>query len=331
MHEPHVQWALAMRLAATKLSTIDLNLLVVFDAVMQERSVTRAGRRLGLSQSAMSHALARLRHMLKDDLFVRSPKGMVPTPRAEQLGVPVSQALDGLLHSLEPSGFDPSRSTRTFRIAVDIYSSMVLVEPMAARMRKAAPDTLIEFRPSGTLDIPALLDSGDIDLAIGFFEASAERLAHETLLRDRLVVLMRKGHPAATGGGISCSDLVTWPHLISTSAPSAVEFADRLFAQHKLSFRVGLRAPLMSTEQCLANSDLLAVVREGVAKVMVRGNRLVYSPMPVSLPEIDNRMAWHRRFSGHAAHRWLRQMTIAAARACMTSDGGTHVRRAEAA
>src|SRR5712671_7546296 len=96
------------RMASLKWGAFDLNLLVVFDAVMQERSVTRAGNRLGLSQPAMSHALARLRHMLKDELFVRSPKGMIPTPRAEQLALPIRQALDGLQHSLEPNRFDPS-------------------------------------------------------------------------------------------------------------------------------------------------------------------------------------------------------------------------------
>jgi DNA-binding transcriptional LysR family regulator len=100
--------------AEVKLGALDLNLLVVFDAVMQERNVTRAGQRLGLSQPAMSHALSRLRHMLKDDLFIRSPKGMLPTPRAEQLAVPVRMALDGLQQSLEPTQFDPSKAVRNF-------------------------------------------------------------------------------------------------------------------------------------------------------------------------------------------------------------------------
>src|SRR5438128_2930831 len=110
-----------MATSSVKLAAIDLNLLVVFDAVMQERNVTRAGSRLGLSQPAMSHALARLRHMLKDELFVRSRKGMIPTPRAEQLALPVRAALDGLQHSLEPTQFDPSTARRNFRIAVDNY------------------------------------------------------------------------------------------------------------------------------------------------------------------------------------------------------------------
>ena len=103
---------------SVKLGAIDLNLLVVFDAVMRERNVTRAGTRLGLSQPAMSHALTRLRHMLKDDLFVRSPKGMLPTPRAEQLAVPVRSALEGLQHSLEPTQFIPANATnRSFESA----------------------------------------------------------------------------------------------------------------------------------------------------------------------------------------------------------------------
>src|SRR3954468_18312185 len=107
----------ALPTPSVKLGAIDLNLLVVFDAVMRERNVTRAGARLGLSQPAMSHALTRLRHMLRDDLFVRSPKAMRPTPRAEQLALPVRTALDGLQHSLEPAEFDPSEATRNFRIA----------------------------------------------------------------------------------------------------------------------------------------------------------------------------------------------------------------------
>src|ERR1700712_5799201 len=107
---------------APRLAAIDLNLLVVFDAIMRDRSVTRAGNRLGLSQPAMSHALTRLRHMLKDELFVRSPNGMMPTPRGEELAAPIRMALEGLQQSLETVRFDPSKATATFRIAVDNYA-----------------------------------------------------------------------------------------------------------------------------------------------------------------------------------------------------------------
>src|SRR4051794_36525007 len=182
-----------MPIPRVKLGAIDLNLLVVFDAVMQERNVTRAGQRLGLSQPAMSHALTRLRHMLKDDLFIRSPKGMLPTPRAEQLALPVRAALDGLQHSLEPTQFIPSNATRSFRVAVDNYSAVVVVGLLAGRITKIAPGVTLEFRPSGTLNIPDLLDRGELDLAIGPFSERGERFSRLMLLRDDFVLVLRKG------------------------------------------------------------------------------------------------------------------------------------------
>src|SRR5260370_34539274 len=140
--------------AAPKLGAIDLNLLVVFDAIMRDRSVTRAGQRLGLSQPAMSHALTRLRHMLKDELFVRSPTGMVPTPRAELLATPIRIALDGLQQSLEPMQFEPSKATATFRIAVDNYAAIVLVAPVAMQVAKEAPGETLDCLPTGTVNRP---------------------------------------------------------------------------------------------------------------------------------------------------------------------------------
>src|SRR3977135_1874642 len=133
---------------APKLGAIDLNLLVVFDAIMRDRSVTRAGHPLGLSQPAMSHALTRLRHMLKDELFVRSPNGMMPTPWAEELATPVRIALDGLQQSLEPVQFEPSKATVTFRIAVDNYAAIVLVAPIASHIAQIAAGGALGVSPS---------------------------------------------------------------------------------------------------------------------------------------------------------------------------------------
>src|SRR5882672_7388802 len=110
----------------------DLNLLIVFDAVMQERSVTRAGSRMGLSQPAMSHALNRLRYLLKDELFIRTPDGMVPTPRAEALASPLRKALSDMQVALEPAAFDPASSDRRFMVAVNNYAAVVLTPPLVA-------------------------------------------------------------------------------------------------------------------------------------------------------------------------------------------------------
>src|ERR1700704_1410539 len=130
----------------------DLNLLIVFDAVMQERSVTRAGSRIGLSQPAMSHALNRLRHMLKDELFVRTPQGMVPTPRAEMLAQPLRNALSDMQLALEPAAFDPAASDRRFALAADNYVAFVLAAPLVAAISAAAPSVHLAIRPRGTLN-----------------------------------------------------------------------------------------------------------------------------------------------------------------------------------
>jgi DNA-binding transcriptional LysR family regulator len=176
----------------------DLNLLIVFDAVMQDRSVTRAGDRIGLSQPAMSHALNRLRHMLKDQLFVRTPEGMVPTPRAEMLAQPLRNALSEMQRALEPPAvFDPGSSDRRFVLTVNNYAAVVIAPPLVAAVSAAAPAVRLDLRPSGTLDVVEHLDRGDLDLAIGGKDGPGERFAAASLLDDTFVMVMRRGHPAS--------------------------------------------------------------------------------------------------------------------------------------
>ena len=140
----------------------DLNLLVVFDAVMCERSVKRAAQQVGLSQPAVSHALARLRHMLKDDLLVRTPAGMAPTPRAEQLAGPVRHALGEMQLALEPEAFVPARAERRFAIAVDNCAAIVVAPALIGAAATAAPGVRLDLRPSGTLDVADLIDRGEL-------------------------------------------------------------------------------------------------------------------------------------------------------------------------
>jgi len=289
-----------------KLGAIDLNLLVVFDAVMQERSVTRAGNRLGLSQPAMSHALARLRQMLKDELFVRSPKGMIPTPRAEQLALPVRQALDGLQHSLEPTQFDPSKATRTFRVAVDNYAAVVLVSPLALRLVKMAPGVTVDFRPSGTLNLPDLLDRAEIDLAIGPFTEQGERFSRQLLLQDEFVAVLSKNHPATTPRELSIEKFSALPHLEISSVHHATDFIDQVLARRKLRRRIALRAPFLSAVRILVASDMVSIFPRRIAEELVRYRPLVIRPLSHSSPIIETAMIWPRRLDNQPAHRWLR-------------------------
>src|ERR1700761_5969574 len=145
-------------------NTFDLNLLVVFDAVMQDRNLTRAGQRLGMSQPAVSHALARLRNALKDDLFVRTPEGMRPTPRAERMLGAVRAALQELQVTLEDDEFDPSASSREFQIAANNYSARAVIPALVHRIAGLASSVVLDVRPVGLLNVLDQLDNGVIEL-----------------------------------------------------------------------------------------------------------------------------------------------------------------------
>src|SRR5438132_142272 len=147
MHSQHVE------MSKMNWRAFDLNLLVVFDGLMHERSVTRAGKRLGMSQPALSHALNRLRSLMEDQLFIRTPKGMVPTPRAEQLAEPLRRALAAMEHALEPETFVPAKATRRFPIAVSNYAAIVIGPPLVAAVATAAPAVALALRPRSSCAI----------------------------------------------------------------------------------------------------------------------------------------------------------------------------------
>jgi DNA-binding transcriptional LysR family regulator len=302
---------------APKLPAIDLNLLVMFDAIMRERSVTRAGQRLGLSQPAMSHALTRLRHMLKDDLFVRSPNGMEPTPRAELLATPIRIALDGLQQSLEPVQFEPKKATATFRIAVDNYAAVVLVAPIAAQVANVAPGVTLDFRPSGTLNLPELLDRSELQLAIGPPGIEGERFSARRLLQDQFAVVYRKDHPIAKAREFSTEQLATLPQLEISSAQFGADFVEAGPGRSKSTAKPVMRAPFLSAAQILATSDLVAVLPLNVAKNMVRSHQLVFRRLSRWPKPIEAAMIWLRRLDNQPAHAWLRDVVIRVTRNLM--------------
>lgn len=285
----------------------DLNLLIVFDAVMRERSVTRAGSRIGLSQPAMSHALNRLRYMLKDELFVRTPKGMVPTPRAEALALPLRNALNEMQLALEPAAFDPAASDRRFAIAVNNYAAVVLVAPLVAAVSAVAPAIHLDLRPSGTLDIVDLLDRGDLDLTLGNRESPGERFASAALLDDPFVLVMRRGHPASRQK-LSTATIAALPYLDISSSPEDAAFKDHWLTERGLVRQVALRAPFLSAPSILAQSDMMAVLSRRIALELVRNNPLQICEPPSSSPRVPAIMLWHRRMDRQPAHRWLRDV-----------------------
>jgi DNA-binding transcriptional LysR family regulator len=297
----------AMAAADVRLSAVDLNLLVVFDALMQERNVTRAARRVALSQPALSHALGRLRHMLKDELFIRSPRGMMPTPRADQLALPVRHALDELQRSLEPPQFEPAKAARSFRIAVDNYAAIVVVAPFTLRIAKAAPSVILEFRPSGTLNVFDLLDRGQLDLAIGPSGREGERFSQSPLLEDGFVAILRRSHPAAESRKLTKESFAALPHLEISSSRQETDFIDSALARAKLSRHITMRAPFLSAVRILAGSDAVAVLPRRIARELTGYRPLVVRDLPFASPPVLTAMTWPRWLDNDPAHRWLRE------------------------
>jgi DNA-binding transcriptional LysR family regulator len=285
----------------------DLNLLVVFDAVMRERNVTRAGQRVGLSQPAMSHALNRLRYFLKDELFVRTPEGMVPTARADQLAQPLRDALRDMTLALEPETFVAEDATRRFVIAVNNYAAVVIVPDLVMTASKAAPGVRLVVRPSGTLSVPDMLDRGELDLAVGNFASPGERFISTTLLEDPFVLAMRAGHPAGNQE-LTPSSLATLSFFEISSSGEDTGFIDELLAKQGLERKVRHRAPHLSAACVLYHSDMVAVLSRRTAEAFTRDEGLVLRELPCPTPKIPTCMLWHRRLENQPGHRWLRDL-----------------------
>jgi DNA-binding transcriptional LysR family regulator len=302
----------------------DLNLLIVFDAVMRERNVTRAGRRIGLSQPAMSHALTRLRYLLKDDLFVRTPNGMQPTPRAEQLAVPLRQALSEMRLALEPERFDPSTADRQFGIAINNYAAIALGPAIVNWSSRAAPNVRLDLRPSESLDALELLDRGELDLSIVDLPEPGERFSRATLIEDEFVVMMRRDHPASRHN-LDADRFAALDHLEISSRSAVTTFVDDWLAERGMSRRIMHRAPYLTAMSLLGSSDLVVVLGRRIAEAFQRAAHLEIKSLPFAAPVWRAQMVWHRRLDNQPAHRWLREIMFAVCRELRLTGGGTRI------
>lgn len=296
---------------APSLATFDLNLLLVLEAVLETRSVTRAADKLGLSQPALSHALNRLRWRLKDQLFVRTPEGMAPTPRAEMLAEPVRRMLAELQRALAAEAFAPETAERTFSVAVNNYAAVVLAAPLLGACRVLAPKVRLNFRPSGTLDVIELIDRGVLDAAVLGRPLEPGRLKAELLLEDDFVAVTRRGHPAAEAA-LTAEALAATPHLVISSSGDNVDFIADALEERGLQRLVAAEAPYLSAGAMLVQSDMLAVMGRRVAEEFRRAYPIEILALPVPSPPVRSYLVWHSRFDDDEGHRWLRKLVAGA-------------------
>ncbi|MCB9544808.1 MAG: LysR family transcriptional regulator [Myxococcales bacterium] len=293
------------------LESLNLNLLVTLDALLEARSVTAAARRLGLTQSAVSHALGRLRALLGDAVLVRTPAGMVPTPRAAALEAPLRRALLGLHHLVfEPPGFDPGASTRTFRVATsDLFA--VFLAPVVARSRADAPGVDLDIVGSGADPFEGL-ESGAVDVAIGVNAPGAERFLRLVLLRERFVCLVRTDHPEV-GEALDLDTFCRLPHALISPSGRGGGAVDAALAQVGRSRRIALRIKFfLAAPFALARSDLILTAPSRLAQELAAALPLRIVEPPLALPDFDLCLFFHERLRDDPGHRWLRGMVQAA-------------------
>lgn len=311
---------------------LDLNLLRVFDVLLEERSVTRAGARLGLTQSAVSHALNRLRYGLDDELFVRGPAGMQPTPRAVEMGPQVHAALNQLLAALAPSDFDPATSERRFAVITGAYASAILAPAVAGRLADAAPQAELMIAELA-LDVLERLDARRADFLVGSVLAAPDRFARETLLTETLVWVVRNGHPAFQGGPVSMETLVSTPHVVvARNLPGLIEeggerrpFVSRAswedagafeaaLASRRLTRRVGVTVPDTYTALAVASrTDMAALMPRRLAMLSAQGGRVQLIEPPYDSPSVDVSLLYLKERLAEPAIDWMRDLIVTVA------------------
>jgi DNA-binding transcriptional LysR family regulator len=313
-------------------AALDLNLLRVFDALAEERSVTRAGARLGLTQSAVSHALNRLRHILQDELFVRGPDGMRPTARAQEIAPNLRQGLQQLQQALSPSSFDPATTQRRFTIATGAYAGTLLMPAVMARVRAEAPSAEVRLRviDEGLGDD---LRTGRVDVAIGAFGQGVGMFARETLFEETSVWVARNDHPAASHGGLSLRALADAPHVVLASGRDEQAVGGRVIdgglerrvswddtdldlalAREGLNRTVGLTVQdTQSALAVVARTDMIAIVPRRMAAAFAQAYGLALFDPPFPAPPMAIEAIWRREGPEQRPLEWFRTCLRAAA------------------
>lgn len=293
-------------------SSIDLNLLVALDALLAERNVTHAARRLNLSQPALSAQLARLRQLFGDPLLLPAQRGMIPTQRALDLQEPLRRALEEVRGVLVAgSTFDPAAADLTVSIAASDYGQYAVLMPLAVALAGEAPGLRLAFRTLDAANLAGQMERGEVDLALMTPQTAPDRLRMRILFEERYVAIARRDHPAI-GAGLDLDTYCSLDHVVvSPQGGGFAGPADAALAAHGRVRRVALSAAgFLIVPELVERSDMVALVPERIARD--RADRLQVFEPPVPVPGFGLALVWHDRTSDHPAQRWLRARLRAA-------------------
>lgn len=294
----------------TDLRRMDLNLLVVFQHLLELRSISAVARRLDLSQPAVSNALRRLRSTFGDDLFVRTGQGMLPTPAAQRLAGPVGEALALLGRMLEPDeAFDPATSARRFCIAMTDVGEIHFMPRLLEACAQLAPDVRIDSVRSAGAELQRDLEAGQVDLAVGAFDGLGGDIVQRALFRQGYTTLFRKGHPHAREG-MGIKAFRAQAHLLVSRAAPYGQVNQALEAAG-VSLRAHCSVPHFTAVPYIVSvTDLLATVPAKLAASAAPRFGLGTLTPPVRVPALHTHLYWQRRFQRDGGNQWLRGLIV---------------------
>jgi DNA-binding transcriptional LysR family regulator len=290
-----------------ELHQMDLNLLVVFNRLMTERRVSKAADSLGVSQPAVSNSLAKLRKLFEDELFLRTPRGMEPTPYAEQLAESVGYAL-ATIHSgvNQRTSFEPRSAQRAFTISMTDVGEIYFLPRLMVRLRDEAPGLTLSSVRDSAVNVRDELESGKVDLAIGLLPQLKAGFFQRRLFTQSYVCLMRRGH-RLDKRTLSLAEYSAAEHLVVVSAGTGHGRVDELLQRSGVERSVRLTVPhYVSVGHILQTSDLIATVPERLADRLIEPFGLAKVAHPAKLPDIAINLFWHAKYHRSPANRWLR-------------------------
>jgi DNA-binding transcriptional LysR family regulator len=290
----------------------DLNLLRVFDAMFAERNVTRAARRVFLSQPAVSHALARLRKEVGDPLFVRAGNEMIATKKALALSPGIRRVLDQLDELLSDASFEPRTSAAVFRIGISDLSEYILSPLFISLMRDEAPHLHFHIGTFNDTDYEAQLASGALDVVVSVYQPTGPGIHSRKIAAQKLVGLVRNDHPFTRKR--TSAQQFKKARLLAVARSDRIEGQlQRALQEAGMAEQVVYSTPhLFAVPRILENSDLVLIQSVGVAKVLCAEYPLSVVRIPLRLPPIEPQVTWHERTHRDPAQRWIRERILEA-------------------
>jgi DNA-binding transcriptional LysR family regulator len=296
--------------AKLNLKGVDLNLLTVFEAIMETGQLSQAGIQLGLSQPAMSAALQRLRLTLKDPLFIRSRQGMEPTPRAQAWYLELAPALAQIRQSLAPQQLDPAQSERNFSLLSGDYFETVHLAALLERLQLEAPQIGINLLPMFTEGVPADFKRGQHDFAIYYQPPSASGIDYQRVGKEDLVIICREDHPRIKKQ-LSLKQFNQEKHVLISTASQQRTRIDELLGEHSVERRLLVKVShFSSAAMVLENTDALCTVPAGMGEFLESRFSVKSLSFPLPVPPIDKLLIWPTALAGDPLHGWFKQLLI---------------------